>query len=100
MATEDWKEIASRKQKSNFEKIPSEWRLPTTITDGISLNSDEGVLAIPTSCNVLTEREIELTENYDAFTLLQKISARQARYYPLRFNSNPHSIQIAVMKWL
>jgi hypothetical protein len=81
MAAEDWKAIASRKQNSNLEKIPPEWRLPSSITHSINSASNTSVLAIPASCKILTDREIELTEKYNALSLLQKIAAREARYY-------------------
>ena len=80
MATEDWKAIASRKRLTNLEKIPQEWRLPSSITDGINSDSSQPVLAIPALSKILTDREIELTEKYDASSLLRKISANEARY--------------------
>ena len=79
MVEEDWKAIAARKQKSNLEKIPQEWRLPSNITNDLNAEYEDGVLTIPSSCKILSEREIELTEKYDASKLLQKIASKEAR---------------------
>ena len=35
------------------------------------------VLDVPRTCGLLTEDELDITENYDAVTLLEKIAARE-----------------------
>jgi amidase len=79
MASEDWKIVSERKQKSNLAKIKPEWRLSSTYAKGINADSNEGVLTVPAKCGILNEREIDLTENYDATSLLQKIARKEAR---------------------
>jgi amidase len=79
MATEDWQTISARKRASNAEKIPAEWRLKEDVTSKISPTADLSVLDIPRSCGILSERELELTERYDATELLKKLAAGEVR---------------------
>jgi hypothetical protein len=79
MATEDWKTISARKRATNAEKIPVEWRLSDDIIRQVSPDAELGVLDIPRSSGVLTERELGLTERYDATELLKKLAADEVR---------------------
>lgn len=67
-----YKAIARRKQAERQSRIPKEWLLknlpsPTTLD----------VRSIPRTCGILTTKELEITENYDATSLAEAIR-RQA----------------------
>lgn len=69
--TSDWQALAAAKRQSNAEKIPKEWLLPSALTDTFTATSTQNVLGIPRSSGILTEKELELTENYDATALVE-----------------------------
>lgn len=54
-------------------KVPQELRLPPSIIE----NPPKNVTGVPRECGLLTAREIEITEKYDAFALAQAIAAKQ-----------------------
>ncbi|KAH8811365.1 general amidase-like protein [Xylogone sp. PMI_703] len=67
-----YKEIAAHKQKQQRELIPKAWRLRQL--------PDESVLdvrSIPRTCGLLSEHELDITENYDATALVEAIAARK-----------------------
>jgi amidase len=87
----DWQTLSAQKRIALYETIPKEWRLPkSTLTQihGTASPTDPltpassfpatSVIEIPKSCGILTEREIDLTENYDATELVQKMIKREA----------------------
>ncbi|PSN60281.1 amidase [Corynespora cassiicola Philippines] len=71
----NWEQVAASKRASVAKKIPSEWRLPSSVTSQISENSYLSVLDVPRSSGLLTEKELELTERYDATALVELMSA-------------------------
>ncbi|KFZ07247.1 hypothetical protein V501_06627 [Pseudogymnoascus sp. VKM F-4519 (FW-2642)] len=72
MAT--WQETAARYRSIMAEKIPKEWRLPASITDNISQTSEQNVLDIPRTCDILTKEELDITENYDAVAMAELLA--------------------------
>lgn len=52
------------------EKVPKELRLPRQITR----NPPQNVTQIPRECGILSKKEIEITENYDATALANAIA--------------------------
>jgi len=70
----EWKQLIDEKRKSNFEKIPKEWRVSSEILAKVESNSNANVLSIPTSCGVLTPKEVKITESADATEVLQKLA--------------------------
>lgn len=76
-----WKELVDAKRKSNLEKIPKEWRLPEHLLQKVHGNPNANVLDIPTTCGILTQKEIDITEVPDATTLLQKLANGDLRAY-------------------
>lgn len=74
-AAEDWQTIAAGKRASNAAKIPEEWRLPAKTLESIHASPNANVLNVPRTCGILTAREIEITEEYDATALLEKLAA-------------------------
>jgi amidase len=61
-----WSDIAAQKRKSAISKIPRDWLLPK---DKIPPESERNVLSIPRTSEILTEREILITETSMADTL-------------------------------
>ncbi|OJI99562.1 hypothetical protein ASPVEDRAFT_123322 [Aspergillus versicolor CBS 583.65] len=71
MAITAWEQKVQSKQAQTAAVIPREWILPTDILR----NSSTNVLNVPKTSGILTEREIHITEDYDATALLQKLAA-------------------------
>jgi len=71
----DWQSISAKKKEERAAKIPESWRLPESTTKQISKDAHFNVLDIPRSCGILTEREVELTEKYDATELLDMLAS-------------------------
>lgn len=76
---ETWQTLSAAKREANAAKIPKEWRLSESILSKISPNADFGVLDVPRSCGVLTEKEVQLTEGYDASALLEMLAKGEVR---------------------
>jgi len=76
-----WKELIDAKRKSNFEKIPKEWRLSEDLLQKVHSDRNANVLDIPKTCGILTEKEVDITETPDATTLLQKLAIRELSSY-------------------
>ncbi|GLA03421.1 hypothetical protein AnigIFM60653_003040 [Aspergillus niger] len=70
MAITMWEHRAKSKQAQTAAAIPPEWTLPADIL----LDSSANVLDVPRTCGLLTEREIHITEDYDATALLEKLA--------------------------
>lgn len=67
----DWRTLAASKRSAVANKIPSDWRLPSSQTAQYVETSTSSVLDVPRTCGLLTEKELELTENYDATALVE-----------------------------
>lgn len=81
MAVKEYKIISQEKLSANAAKIPEEWQLPSKYLENVNADSDLNVLAVPRSCGILNEKEIDITENYDATALLEKISSKEFSSY-------------------
>lgn len=60
--------IAREKREERQRRIPTDWLLSAE-----DLQSDDA-LNVPKRCGILTERELEITDNNDAVDLVNKIS--------------------------
>jgi amidase len=69
-----WTSIARRKQKEQANAIPQNWTLKSRLAANRS-----NVLAIPRECGILSAREIEITEKYDATALVQELAAKRLK---------------------
>ncbi|KAG9779651.1 general amidase-like protein, partial [Aureobasidium melanogenum] len=69
-----WQSIARRKQQEQLNSIPKDWILKTR-----PAANRNNVLAIPRECGLLSAREIELTERYDATALVQELAAKRLK---------------------
>ncbi|KAF9888309.1 hypothetical protein FE257_008741 [Aspergillus nanangensis] len=69
-----WEEIVEKKRLEAFNKIPEAWRLPAHYTDRVNEDACWNVLNVPRECCILTDRELQITEEYDAVALVEAIS--------------------------
>lgn len=74
---QDWKDVVTNKRAEVAKKLPQEWRLSSTILEKISPSADISVLDVPANCGVLTPKEIEITEEYDAVDLVARLATRE-----------------------
>lgn len=77
----EWQTLIDEKRKSNLEKIPKEWRLPSDLLSKVQSDPHANVLSIPSSCGILTAKELEITESPDATALLQKLAKGELSSY-------------------
>ncbi|PIG89390.1 general amidase-B [Aspergillus arachidicola] len=77
MTIQTWQEKAHKKQTTSLSKIPPEWRLPPSIQTLLTNNPNLNCLDIPAKSNLLTPRELEITNTEDATALLAKISKKE-----------------------
>jgi amidase len=75
----DWQSVSAAKREQNAAKIPNEWRLSESILSKVNKEVDLNVLDVPRTCGILSEKEIELTEKYDATALLEKMASGEVR---------------------
>lgn len=80
MATEvatpspSWQDLVARKQRECHEKIPGEWILSK---DLLAVPRRLIEYDLPRRCGLLSELELDLTENYTAAQLLAKLASGQ-----------------------
>jgi amidase len=67
---ETWQSKVAKKQAEVKASIPAQWLIPPSIR---SLS----VLDIPRQCGILSERELIITESYDARRLLGQLATGQ-----------------------
>ncbi|KAL8770995.1 MAG: hypothetical protein Q9209_003414 [Squamulea sp. 1 TL-2023] len=70
MAPAHWEKIRGRKLEEQRSRIPQEWLIPAS---QLPSNGVSDVMAIPGSCGILSNREIKITEGYDARSLAAAI---------------------------
>ncbi|KAJ5805347.1 Amidase [Penicillium riverlandense] len=80
MTIESWTKIVKQKQAEVATQIPPAWRLPAEYTD-ISQTKSTNVLDVPRRCGLLSPKQLEITEKYDATALLEKIHHQELSAY-------------------
>ncbi|PWY89694.1 amidase [Aspergillus sclerotioniger CBS 115572] len=73
MEIQQWETIVKKKQVEAAAKIPLAWRLPAEFTANISEKASNNVLDVPRKCGLLSPRQLDITESYDATALLEQI---------------------------
>ncbi|KAJ5784263.1 Amidase [Penicillium pulvis] len=81
MTLESWQILVQQKQAEAAANIPNAWRLPCEYTVNISETADTNVLDIPRRCGILSPKQIEITEKYDATALLEQIHNQNLSSY-------------------
>jgi hypothetical protein len=67
-----YQDISARKCRERDARIPVAWKLSHPVSDDVM-----DVTSIPRTCGILTERELDITENYDASTLVSGIVGKK-----------------------
>lgn len=80
MTTDSWETLVQAKQAEAASKIPGPWRLPAVYTN-ISETASTNVFDVPRRCGILTPKQLEITENHDATSLLEKIHSQELSAY-------------------
>lgn len=78
-SSHDWQGIVRAKRLQNAEKIPLDWRLPAEILRMPDQPDAGDVTNVPQICGILSTREVDLTENYDATRLLAMLARGDVR---------------------
>lgn len=70
---ENWEEVAARKKRERFSRIPEEWRLPE------DLLYSRSYLSIPSNSvpSILSPKEYSITNTHDATSLAKAIRERK-----------------------
>lgn len=66
-----WQELAANKKQEQEQSIPKEWRIQ------LPPESQLNVLDVPTTCGLLTPKELEITGYKDVTVLLDKLATGQ-----------------------
>lgn len=66
----DWKQLALSKRIATFNNIPKDWLLPIEQASTYTETSPISALDVPRTCGILTQKELDITENYDAVDLV------------------------------
>ncbi|KAK4550339.1 hypothetical protein LTR36_003306 [Oleoguttula mirabilis] len=74
LQTNSWQIRTQRYRDAAAAKIPEAWRLHKKFTEDVGPASQRSVLDIPYKCGILTERELDITENYDVVALLEQLA--------------------------
>ncbi|SPO19623.1 probable AMD2 - amidase [Ustilago trichophora] len=61
-SSSSWKQVAAANQQSRLDRIPSDWRLSSSILEGVNENSGSDVRSIPASCGILTAEDLKITD--------------------------------------
>ena len=70
---EPYQELAAKAQAAVLDSIPAKWKLsPKTLA--LKNSDNANVMEIPTTCGILTPRQIEITEN-NLTELVAKLAA-------------------------
>lgn len=78
MVSVEWQELIEKKRACRLRLIPKDWCLPEATLRKVSPESSTGAFELLQESTILTLREMEITENYDA-TL-----ASSSRWQPKR----------------
>ncbi|OJJ68039.1 hypothetical protein ASPBRDRAFT_185904 [Aspergillus brasiliensis CBS 101740] len=73
-ATQDWRTLVAKKRKQLDAQIPSEWRLTEKFLAGIPANGHLIEADVVRGSGILSEKELRITEEYTATTLLAELS--------------------------
>ena len=65
---QSWKLIASAKQRQRDARIRPEWMI-----DPIHYRGRRNVLDVPSTCGVLSSKELKITSDYDAVDIVERM---------------------------
>src|SRR5688572_22083596 len=70
----DWQKLVQAKLSDRQARIPREWHLGQSITSQVHDKSDASAFDLLSQTNILTPREHDITEKYDAATLIKMMA--------------------------
>lgn len=70
-----WQELIQKKRATREALIPESWRLPAEIANKVSEESTLSAFDLLNQAALLSDREIDITENNTASTITAKIAA-------------------------
>lgn len=70
-----WRTTVAQKRKQLASAIPSKWRLDDKLLASLPQNGNLMEADIPRRSGILSERELQITENYTAEELLRQLAA-------------------------
>ncbi|KAK5165894.1 uncharacterized protein LTR77_008818 [Saxophila tyrrhenica] len=68
-----WQTKTANKRAAEYEKIPKEWRIDQKYLGDET--SDRNVLSVPKECGILSQPELDITENYTATSLAKAVQS-------------------------
>jgi amidase len=77
MTIPTWQELVAEKKARQASQIPEAWRISPSLLLNVSPESQDSVLEIPRHSGLLTAEELDITENYDAVDLVQKLAKQE-----------------------
>ncbi|KAJ5758488.1 Amidase [Penicillium odoratum] len=80
MTIESWQTLVQKKQDEAAAKIPAAWCLSSEYTN-ISETANTNVIDVPRRCGILSPKQLEITENYDATALLELLHSQKLSAY-------------------
>jgi hypothetical protein len=69
-----WQLVSWQKKDEQYARIPHEWRLNSLPASHVTNYTD-----IPKKCGLLSDKELDITENYDATALADAIRTRKLK---------------------
>ena len=66
----DWKARAAARKAQQEKEIPDKWRIPATLATKLPVN----VIDVPSTCGLLSEKELTITETDNVELLLRKLA--------------------------
>jgi amidase len=72
MTVPDWQQKAETKRSQAAAKIPQEWKIPKSI-----LGKGYSTFDIPRQSGILSDHEVDITENHDATDLIRKLASKE-----------------------
>lgn len=70
VAVADWQQLALSKRIATFNSIPQDWLLSEEQASQYTETNPVSVLDVPRTSGILTEKELDITENHDAVALV------------------------------
>lgn len=81
MLSVEWQDLIQKKRAARDALIPKEWRLPESILSRVSKTSMESAFDLLKESAMLTPREVEITEENTATSLIAKIAKGELSSY-------------------
>ncbi|GAB1216663.1 hypothetical protein ATERTT37_005881 [Aspergillus terreus] len=73
-APEDWRILVAQKRKQLYQQIPTDWRLSEAFISSLPKDGRLIEADVARRSGILSDGEVDITENYSAAQLLQKLA--------------------------